>query len=671
MRISVLLRNLPLLLVLASPVLLSAQFQKPTDEELKMTADPKAPGAAAVYLNVEEIANDNLNFQSVYARIKVLSEKGKELATVEVPYLRSDSTITDIKARTIHADGTIIPLEGKPQDLLIAKTTTKEGNLQINRKVFTLPSVEVGSILEYKYLIQGKENTSTSPKWDIQRHYFVHKAHYSFTPFKAFLPGIMNLTNSYMEDAHQRVINTLIWWPKLPEGVTVIKDAAGRYSVDITDVPPAPDEEYMPPIQSVLYKVFFYYKAASSALGFWIDDGKLWSKDVDQFAKPSKSLNEAISGLIAPGDSDLDKAKKLYKAVQALDNTDYSRKKSESELKQLKLKSAKHADDTWTQKSGSSEEIAMLYLAMLRSVGLTAYAYQVVDRERGLFDISYFTFNQFNDTLVVLIIDGKEIILDPGEKMCPFQTLSWRHSSAGGIMQSAKNNSIATSPDQFYANNKTLRLGDVTLDGHGAFTGSFRFIMTGQQALRWRQAALRNDLDEVKKQFDHSLGSIFPEGVEARIDHFTGLDDPDVNLIAFVNAKGSIGAATSRRLLLPAFFFETRGMTPFVAQEKRTQPVDMRYGDMVTDEVTYHLPAGFTVEGAPKDDKIVWPQHANFIIKTVPAPGQITIARALASGFTFAKPEEYNDLRGFYQKVAAADQQQLVLTTAPPAPKGN
>ena len=671
MRISVLLRNLPLLLVLASPVLLSAQFQKPTDEELKMTADPKAPGAAAVYLNVEEIANDNLNFQSFYARIKVLSEKGKELATVEVPYLRSDSTITDIKARTIHADGTIIPLEGKPQDLLIAKTTTKEGNLQVNRKVFTLPSVEVGSILEYKYLIQGKENTSTSPRWEIQRHYFVHKAHYSFTPFKAFLPGIMNLTNSYMEDAHQRVINTLIWWPKLPEGVTVIKDAAGRYSVDITDVPPAPDEEYMPPIQSVLYKVFFYYKAASSALGFWIDDGKLWSKDVDQFAKPSKSLNEAISGLIAPGDSDLDKAKKLYKAVQALDNTDYSRKKSESELKQLKLKSAKHADDTWTQKSGSSEEIAMLYLAMLRSVGLTAYAYQVVDRERGLFDISYFTFNQFNDTLVVLIIDGKEIILDPGEKMCPFQTLSWRHSSAGGIMQSAKNNSIATSPDQFYANNKTLRLGDVTLDGHGAFTGSFRFIMTGQQALRWRQAALRNDLDEVKKQFDHSLGSIFPEGVEARIDHFTGLNDPDVSLIAFVNAKGSIGAATSRRLLLPAFFFETRGMTPFVAQEKRTQPVDMRYGDMVTDEVTYHLPAGFTVEGAPKDDKIVWPQHANFIIKTVPAPGQITIARALASGFTFAKPEEYNDLRGFYQKVAAADQQQLVLTTAPLAPKGN
>ncbi len=41
-----------------------AQFQPPTAEELKMTADPKAPGAAAVFLNIEEIANDPLHFES-------------------------------------------------------------------------------------------------------------------------------------------------------------------------------------------------------------------------------------------------------------------------------------------------------------------------------------------------------------------------------------------------------------------------------------------------------------------------------------------------------------------------------------------------------------------------------------------------------------------------------
>jgi hypothetical protein len=688
MRISVLMRHLPLLFALTSPALLLAQFQQPIDEELKMTADPKAPGAAAVYLNVEEVTNDLLSYQTFYARIKVLSEKGKELATVELPpYLRSTSKIVDIKGRTIHSDGTVIPLTGKPEDLLVAKVKTKEGEqVQVNRKVFTLPSVEVGSILEYTYQIHNDDNIVSSPHWVIQRPYFVHKAHYLFTPAKQFLPGIINQTSSTVMDERGRVANTLIWWPKLPEGVTVKSDAAGHYTVDVADVPPTPEEEYMPPIESIRYKVFFYYKAASSAQEFWINDAKLWSKEVDHFAEPSKSIKEAVAGLILPADSDLDKAKKLYKAVQALDNTDYSRKKTESEMKQLHLKSAKRAEDTWAQKSGDSEDIALLYLAMLRAAGLTAYATKVVDREQGIFDPTYLSLSQLDDTLVVLSSGGNEIALDPGEKMCPFQIVNWRHSSAGGLTQSDNGVKAVTTGAQQYSNNKTIRIGDVTLDAQGTLIGSFRIIMTGQAALYWRQKAITNDEAEVKKQFDKSLESIFPDGVEARIDHFIGLDDPDANLIANVNAKGATGAATSKRLILPAFFFETRGKQPFVAQEKRTQPVDMHYGDVVTDQVTYHLPGGFTVEGASQDNKISWAGHAILSVKSVSAPGQITIARSLASAFTFAKPEEYQDLRSFYQKVAAADQAQLVLAKSPaasapasapapattqPAPKGN
>ena len=58
MRISALARFFLLFLAFASPTLLRAQFQRPTPEELKMTADPKAPGAAAVFLNVEEVTDD-------------------------------------------------------------------------------------------------------------------------------------------------------------------------------------------------------------------------------------------------------------------------------------------------------------------------------------------------------------------------------------------------------------------------------------------------------------------------------------------------------------------------------------------------------------------------------------------------------------------------------------
>ncbi len=239
----------------------------------------------------------------------------------------------------------------------------------------------------------------------------------------------------------------------------------------------------MPPIERVLYRVFFYYKAAGSASEFWINDAKLWSKDVDRFAEPSKAIKEAVAGIISPADSDLDKANKLYKAVQALDNTDYSRRKTESEMKQLNLKAARHAEDTWAQKSGSSEDIALLYLAMLRAAGLTAYATKVVDRQRSVFDLSYLSLSQLDNTLVILSTGGKEIYLDPGEKMCPFGTVNWRHSSAGGLTQSAKGTLGITTRSQPYAENKTLRIGEVFLDSKGAITGNFHIVMTGQAAL--------------------------------------------------------------------------------------------------------------------------------------------------------------------------------------------
>jgi hypothetical protein len=43
---------------------------------------------------------------------------------------------------------------------------------------------------------------------------------------------------------------------------------------------------------------------------------------------------------------------------------------------------------------------------------------------------------------------------------------------------------------------------------------------------------------------------------------------------------------------------------------------------------------------------------------------RIEVVRNLARAFTQVQPKDYSALREFYQKVATADQQQLVLTAA-------
>src|SRR5208282_1682606 len=103
------------LLAAAWPALIRAQFQPLNPDELKMTSDPKAPGADAVYLEWKEIDDDWLNRQTIYARIKVLTEKGKESATIEIPYTMQAERFSEIKGRTIHPDGSVVPLKVKQE----------------------------------------------------------------------------------------------------------------------------------------------------------------------------------------------------------------------------------------------------------------------------------------------------------------------------------------------------------------------------------------------------------------------------------------------------------------------------------------------------------------------------------------------------------------------------
>src|SRR5580698_9697044 len=174
MRLHVFLRSSFLLLVAVSPLALRAQFQDPTSDELKMTSDPKAPGASAVYLYREETLSSDEGTETIYARIKVLAEKGKELATVQTPFVPGSTSVEKVEARTIHPDGRAIPLVAKPEDL----TNFKSKYFREDTLVFTLPDVDVGSILEYRIRIHG----IFMPSWDLQTAYFIHKEHFVFKP---------------------------------------------------------------------------------------------------------------------------------------------------------------------------------------------------------------------------------------------------------------------------------------------------------------------------------------------------------------------------------------------------------------------------------------------------------------------------------------------------------
>ena len=645
MRISAFMRSLPLLLALTSPLILRCQFQQPTNEELKMTADPKAPGAAAVYLYREEFTNDNSangTIQRFYERIKVLTEKGKELATIRIPYYPGVNKVIDIKGRTIHPDGTIIPFTGNPSEMVDIKTKS----FQTGTVVFTLPSVEVGSILEYRYSYSG---VIFLPTWWIQQPYFVHKAHYS-----------------YVFNPHGHQMYTFY----IGSGAKLECCKFNTYSLDIADVPPLPSEDWMPPLNTVNWRVQFFYTQFHSGKEFWDNTGKDFARFVQNYTKPTSVLTKAVDGIVAPADTDQQKAAKIYAAVQKLENTRFTRIKSESERKELKLKDIHKAEDVWKQQNGTDDEIALLYVALARAAGLKAWPMWVVDRSRAIFDSYYLTNWQFADYLAIVVLDGKEVYLDPGQKMCPFGSLHWKHTLTSGFRLSEKGAVIDSTPDSNYKDSLVRQIADISIEEDGTVKGTARVVLSGQEALYWRQLALENDEEEVKKQFIESLRNSLPDGVQADIDHFVALDDSNANLIGVLKISGNIGAASGKHLIFPAFFFESRAKHPFVAQEKRITSVDLHYAKTEQDDVTYHMPSGYTIESAPESSEDTWLDHASLQIVITAKEDSFEVERILTRNFHLLRPGEYSDLHDFYLKLATADQQQLVFTRTP-ADKGN
>src|SRR5581483_7272322 len=98
------------------PRLAQAQgFPPLSPDDLKMTADPKAPGASAIMLYREQDCDDNglTSHQDNYVRIKVLTDEGRKYANVEIQFNNKLEKITNLHARTIQPDGSAVEFSGE------------------------------------------------------------------------------------------------------------------------------------------------------------------------------------------------------------------------------------------------------------------------------------------------------------------------------------------------------------------------------------------------------------------------------------------------------------------------------------------------------------------------------------------------------------------------------
>lgn len=662
----------PALLALAAP-LARAQWTVPTPEELSMTSQPQVPGAPAVYLYREETTDDKFHMFSIYTRLKVLTDRGKEFSNVELQFARvSDGggfTVEDIQGRTIHPDGTIIPFTGKPYEKLVEKTQ----GVKFMAKVFTMPDVEVGSIIEYRYKLRYSDEYFRAPEWFIQSDLFTRKGHYIWRP--------VDLSDVNLNVGHGQLGNTIAWTPILPAGAVVKQtnlpgnDRVVTLELNVNDIPPAPDEDFMPPIGSFTYRVLFYYSAYRTPEEFWKNEGKYLSKSWDKFIGPGPDVKAAVNEITLPTDTPDQKLRKIYAAVMKLENTRFTREHSSAEEKAEGFKEVHTTDDIWTRKRGSDDQLAELFVAMARAAGMKAYIAAVTGRDRSLFIKSYLSLNQLDDLVAIVNVDGKDEYFDPGSRYCPYQHLVWKHTMADGVRQTDGGGvDFFHTPNEPYTFSRTQRVANLAIDQQGAVTGTITMTYMGDIGIRWRQRLLGGDAASLENEIRTSVERLMPPGLEIKV---TGIDrtlDYEQPLVANFEVKGTLGSSTGKRVLLPGDIFVANAKPSF-PHEKRDIPVYFEFPRMTQDAVRVKFPETLKVESLPVTDKSSFEKCAAYALTTESTPTSFTVRRNYILGEIVYTPDQYASLRAFYAKMENKDQESVVLTTAPvPAkatPAGN
>ncbi len=613
-----------------------------TPKDQQINEVPGNPGAAAIQLYYADYIDDANHTEFFYHRIKVLTEKGKDQANVEFVVPPSVS-ISDLKARTIHPDGKIIEFTGKP----FQKTVFKSKGIKILAKALTMPEVTVGSIIEYKYKLRFDNVVITENSWLIQHELYTVKENFFFKPYTGPLEDAPGGAQVSYVTAH------LDQKPKM-------KNNTLEFSME--NIPAFDAEGYMPPEDNYKPKVLFFYLStdASTVDKFWQETGKKWYSNAERALGNHKEVKEAAAAAVGSETDPEKKLRKLYAKAQEIRNLSYERERSEEEMKREKMKGNENAGDVIKRGYGDREDITFLFVAMARAAGFDAQVVEVSSREERFFNRNVMSKRQFESELAAVQVNGKDVFLDPGTKFCPYGLVRWINTSTAALKLDKNGGTFVTITPATQDKAVITRTANLSLSEEGALKGTVSVEFKGGEALERRLSAFKTDEAGRKKDMEEEFKNWLASGAIVEMTGAKGFDGTDEPLIVQFNVEiPGYASAAGKRLLAPAYLFQAKQKDAFT-HAQRKYPIYFPYAFAEVDKISIKVPAGYTLESAPQVQQADLP-YARYENFSQLAGAQLVTQRALLLNGIYFDVTQYGELKDFFSKVQAGDEEQAVF----------
>jgi hypothetical protein len=624
-------------------------------EDLALKDNPASPGAHAMILYrnsaiSEKYVNTDGETVSEYFRTKIFTKEGVEYGNVEIPYLKDFSDVRDIRARTIRPDGTIVNFEGKPFEKLIQKHSGEK----FLAKTFSLPDVQPGCIIEYKYRVQYKPRYLVPQNWVLSSELFMREGHFSIYPY----------ASNYE--------NFPLYWRQfgLAAKTKTEKQPDGTYALVVHDIPGIADEPNMPPLRTIEARVDFYHlddnqPSQEPQDHFWTRTEKKWNDDMEHFISKKGVLTEEVSKTVSPSDPPEVKVRKIYARAQQIRDLSYEKSRTEKEVKAEDLKKNSNVEDLLKHGYGNGREVNYLMVGLARAAGFESSEVFVAPRNNNFFYPQMQDASEVTADVVWVRAGDKDYYVDPGSAYFPFGVLPWYETNTSGVRLSAKLEPFVNIPVSLSSDATIVRHAELAITDEGLASGKLSVDFTGQKAaLRREENRLQDDTGR-KKNLEDEIKGWLPAGSDFELKSIDNWDKMDQPLHVEGTLKlGNFGSAVGHRMLIPATCFVLTQHKTFESAIRRNA-VYFEYPHEEIDTVKFEAPPGFKIETLPA----VKPSKpgsgvVSYDLSATQQGNGVEVKRHLVIDGLIFPPEYYAALRSFFNSVKSNDEAQIVFQNA-------
>ncbi len=618
-----------------------AEWGEVSADELRLTNHPGDDNASAIILsdvgNTSFTRNGRIKFER-HTRIKVLTESAyDEFGTVDIRYVARDRAerVKDVDGQTfVLENGEAREIELDNDDIF-----EEEINDTYSRVTFTLPNLESGAVIEYRYEVIAK-NPVFLRSWTFQASEPTLYSDYSVEiPEWAQYAMISRGSNAYEEKTSERIV-----------GMSG-NDLKRRWVA--TRMPALRKEPFTTAMrdhrQSVSFQLQSITDPRTAQVVPFMEDWETVAEDLmndrsfgRQLGRHSE-VKSVVERLTASVDTPAETVETLYSYVQK--NLDWTGTHG--------IYAPEGVDDVLERRRGTGAEINLLLCSMLQIAGLDAHPVLLSTRDHGKMMPLYPFLDQFNAVTVAVVQGETLMMLDATDPHRPAGTLPKHAQNGQGWMVKENGAAWITIPPTGRASRTTLVRATVTPDG--TVEGSIHARDASYTAVDGRQALS----DSSPEAFAQS--SFFDTEASVSDVQITGIDDPTQELDTKASFTLSAYAQVAGGFIyVNPVLVGRQEANPF-ERPTRQMPIDLAAPRSDTYTISMTVPDGYEVVEVPENKMIRMGERVVFQRLAQHTGRMISIRVQHVMGQIFFETSAYDSIRSFYQEVVDASSAPIVL----------